>query len=70
MIKIATGTEKETIRNIEDYILSRYACYLIAQMVTQVKRNFFSSNIFLLYKQENKKYLNGWTARKEVIFER
>jgi|SRR3989344_75606 len=31
MIKIATGTEKETQRRIQDYKLSRYACYLIAQ---------------------------------------
>lgn len=31
MIKIATGTPKETSRTITDYKLSRYACYLIAQ---------------------------------------
>lgn len=31
MIKIATGTPKEALRPIEDYSLSRYACYLIAQ---------------------------------------
>ncbi|MBI4652833.1 DNA damage-inducible protein D [Candidatus Kuenenbacteria bacterium] len=31
MIKIATGTLKETLREINDYHLSRYACYLIAQ---------------------------------------
>lgn len=31
MIKIAKGTKKEAIRKIEDYRLSRYACYLIAQ---------------------------------------
>jgi len=31
MIKIATGTEKETQRQISDIHLSRYACYLIAQ---------------------------------------
>jgi DNA-damage-inducible protein D len=31
MIKIATGTEKEASREIKDYNLSRYACYLIAQ---------------------------------------
>ena len=31
MIKIATGTEKEAYREIEDYSLSRYARYLIAQ---------------------------------------
>lgn len=31
MIRIATGTDKETSREIKDYKLSRYACYLIAQ---------------------------------------
>jgi DNA-damage-inducible protein D len=31
MISIAVGTPKETTRKIEDYRLSRYACYLIAQ---------------------------------------
>ncbi len=31
MIKIAKGTYKEATRKINDYKLSRYACYLIAQ---------------------------------------
>lgn len=31
MIKIATGTEKEALRPVDNYNLSRYACYLIAQ---------------------------------------
>lgn len=31
MIKIANNTSKEAERKIEDYNLSRYACYLIAQ---------------------------------------
>lgn len=31
MIKIAKGTEKEALRKIDDFHLSRYACYLIAQ---------------------------------------
>lgn len=31
MINIAIGTPKETYREIQDYHLSRYACYLIAQ---------------------------------------
>lgn len=31
MIKIAAGTVKETNRLVQDYKLSRYACYLIAQ---------------------------------------
>lgn len=31
MIKIATGTVKETKREVNDYHLSRYACYLVAQ---------------------------------------
>ena len=31
MIKIATGTVKEAQREVQNYNLSRYACYLIAQ---------------------------------------
>jgi len=31
MIKIASGTEKETFRKIKNFHLTRYACYLIAQ---------------------------------------
>ena len=31
MIKIAAGTDKEASRKIDDFHLSRYACYLIAQ---------------------------------------
>ena len=31
MIKIATGTVRETTREVDNYNLSRYACYLIAQ---------------------------------------
>ena len=31
MIKIATGTEKEALRQVANFNLSRYACYLIAQ---------------------------------------
>jgi DNA-damage-inducible protein D len=31
MIKIASGTEKVAERKIDDFHLSRYACYLIAQ---------------------------------------
>ena len=31
MIKIATGSAKETTRRVDNYKLSRYACYLIAQ---------------------------------------
>ena len=31
MLKIATGKVNETSRKVDDYALSRYACYLIAQ---------------------------------------
>lgn len=31
MIKIAKGTKKETFRKVDDYHLSRLACYLVAQ---------------------------------------
>lgn len=31
MIKIAVGTTRETFREVENYHLTRYECYLIAQ---------------------------------------
>jgi|GEM_PF-586894 len=31
MIKVAAGTDKEAMRQVSDYKLTRYACYLIAQ---------------------------------------
>lgn len=31
MIKVGSGTDKEAVRKIRDYKLTRYACYLIAQ---------------------------------------
>ncbi|MDZ4217237.1 MAG: DNA damage-inducible protein D, partial [Candidatus Gracilibacteria bacterium] len=29
MIKIATGSQRETLREVRDVLLTRYACYLI-----------------------------------------
>ncbi len=59
MIKIATGTEKETIRNIEDYILSRYACYLIAQNGDSSKKEISLAQTYFALQ-----------TRKQEIFER
>lgn len=38
MIKIAIWTPKETLRKIDDYKLSRYACYLIVQNADSSKQ--------------------------------
>ena len=40
MIKIAIGTPRETIRNIKDFRLSRYACYTLRTRIC----NFFVAN--------------------------
>ena len=39
MIKIATGTEKEALREIDDYRLSRYAYYLIKNHLILIEKS-------------------------------
>jgi len=59
MIKIASGTSKESIRTIKDYKLSRYACYVIAQ-------NGDSSKAEIAYAQS---YFAIQTRKQEVMEE-
>ncbi|WP_193564908.1 hypothetical protein [Clostridium estertheticum] len=44
MVELGLGTQSE----IEDIILSRYACYLIAQNADTRKKYCFRANIFCL----------------------
>lgn len=53
MIKIATGTEKETFREVNDYKLSRYACYLIAQNGDSRKEEIALTQTQAKIKREN-----------------
>ena len=46
MIKIAVGTPKETIRKVQDYKLSRYACYLIAQNGDPAKQEIANAQTY------------------------
>lgn len=41
---------KGASKDIEDFMLTRYACYLVAQMVTLVSRRLLLPKITLLYK--------------------
>lgn len=59
MIKLAAGTNKESIRTVKDYKLSRYACYVIAQ-------NGDSSKAEIAYAQS---YFAIQTRKQEVMDE-
>ncbi|MEI6222442.1 MAG: BRO family protein [bacterium] len=55
MIKIATGTEKETLRKLDDYHLTRYACYPSPKTETPENNKLPTPKRTLQYKPENKK---------------
>lgn len=50
MIKIAKNTAKEAIRKIEDYHLSRYACYLVAQNGDSRKQEIATAQTYFAIK--------------------
>ncbi|MDD5731330.1 MAG: BRO family protein [Patescibacteria group bacterium] len=61
MIKIATGTPKEAMREVDDYYLSRYACYLIAQNGDPRKKEIALAQTYFAVqtrKQETQEFLH------------
>ena len=51
-IQMPKGATKE----VPDMMLTRYACYLIAQMAIQRKNKLHLHKVILLFKPESKKY--------------
>lgn len=73
MIKIASGTKKETFRAEDDYRLSRYACYLIAQNADPKKKSVALAQSYFAVqtrkqeiKEERDKVIERIIARRKL----
>jgi len=68
MIKLATGSQKETERGVADCHLSRYACYLIAQNGDPRKEEIaLAQTYFALQTRKQEMYDLEYEDRKRVF---
>ena len=70
MIKVAIDTEKETEREIRDYYLSRYACYLIAQNGDPRKKEIALAQTYFAVQTRKQELMENLTADEKRLFTR
>lgn len=68
MIKIASGTAKETNRIIKDYKLSRYACYLIAQNGDSSKRAVATAQTYFALQTRRQEIFQQLPENEQRLF--
>jgi len=70
MIKIAIGTVKETTRLIQDYKLSRYACYLIAQNGDSSKQAIATAQTYFAIQTRRQEVFQQLAENEKRLFVR
>lgn len=70
MIKIASGTDKEAIRKIKDYKLSRYACYLIAQNGDATKKEIALAQTYFAIQTRRQEIFQELNENEKRLFVR
>lgn len=70
MIKIASGTDRETTREIEDIRLSRYACYLIAQNGDPRKKEISLAQTYFAIQARKQEIFQNLTETDKRLFVR
>lgn len=70
MIKIAVGTAKETTRLIQDYKLSRYACYLIAQNGDSSKQAIATAQTYFAIQTRRQEVFQQLAENEKRLFVR
>lgn len=70
MIIIASGTPKETTRFIQDYKLSRYACYLIAQNGDPSKRAIATAQTYFAIQTRTQEIFQQLNKNEKRLFVR
>ena len=68
MIKIAKNTAKEAIREIKDYGLSRYACYLIAQNGDSKKQEIATAQTYFAIKTREREVDEQLTEDQKRLY--